>query len=148
MCGKDHSIFCRETFHPGSPPRVRERHPQKIKDVFAQRITPACAGKTIVSVVGAFCSSDHPRVCGKDKPFAKFFRYLGGSPPRVRERLYPSSRLSHLTRITPACAGKTSQTLALSQTNADHPRVCGKDFYLLSEVYLPHGSPPRVRERQ
>ena len=46
MCGKDHILDSRCRHIRGSPPHVRERPPEQFKQMGADRITPACAGKT------------------------------------------------------------------------------------------------------
>ena len=48
----------------GSPPRVREPQFAHTGAVSEARITPACAGTTIDSLVARFIFEDHPRVCG------------------------------------------------------------------------------------
>ena len=53
-----------------------------------------------------------------------------------------------LSRITPACAGKTVKFLGCWTPIWDHPRVCGKDVGLNLSLIPIRGSPPRVRERQ
>ena len=90
------------------------------------RITPACAGRTVQLLNKNFINQDHPRVCGKDiiaKPNQCFFE---GSPPRVREGRKDIYFLNQSMRITPACAGRTNA--------------------LIFHGSLSHGSPPRVRE--
>ena len=51
------------------------------------------------------------------------------------------------TRITPACAGKTSRKSVHRLPTWDHPRVCGKNSRGISNVGSGLGSPPRVREK-
>ena len=73
----------------------------------SSRITPACAGKTLIPTLKYFITRDHPRVCGKNvtkvvKDIAK-----EGSPPRVREKRTLEGFEDGEFRITPACAGKT-----------------------------------------
>ena len=70
-------------------------------------ITPACAGKSTLSLTDAAPVMDHPRVCG-EKAAIPFSENLDmGSPPRVRGKEEPSRRKSEVQRITPACAGKS-----------------------------------------
>ena len=66
MCGKD-VVFC-STFLgvTGSPPHVRERLFGSKSFFLANRITPACAGKTYECNRFTASSRDHPRMCGKD----------------------------------------------------------------------------------
>ena len=73
----------------------------------AFRITPACAGKSLI-----FCQirpekEDHPRVCGEKFPFLLENTEQTGSPPRVRGKGAAQVGVAARHRITPACAGKS-----------------------------------------
>ena len=127
MCGKNNVIIDQTFNELGSPPRVREkRHCQNIVDR-QHGITPACAGKTTLLLLAVFIAWDHPRVCGKNfYPFGRCSETLG-SPPRVREKLAQKIKVTKLTRITPACAGKTIESNLRLRLHWDHPRVCGKN---------------------
>ena len=46
--GKDFSEYWCQLSEPGSPPLARERPPLYMYPVLKQRITPACAGKTVL----------------------------------------------------------------------------------------------------
>jgi len=48
----------------GSPPRVRELRCCRAVRVNGSRITPACAGITIMHFLPVIFNQDHPRVCG------------------------------------------------------------------------------------
>ena len=111
------------------------------------RITPACAGKTLLIFNWVRWSRDHPRVCGKDIDGMFDQRFISGSPPRVRERHLLNTFPGSESGITPACAGKTTSSAGGGQTSRDHPRVCGKDKLGIEMVFQYQGSPPRVRER-
>ena len=50
-----------------------------------------------------------------------------------------------LTRITPACAGKSAAGCTTGGQIRDHPRVCGEKTILPDNVIRGTGSPPRVR---
>ena len=66
MCGKNQkdTLFLIEDV--GLPPRVREKQiPSAIRRPLV-RITPACAGKTILDKAYLHLNWDHPRVCGKN----------------------------------------------------------------------------------
>ena len=54
---------------------------------------------------------------------------------------------THMLRITPARAGKTTYFFGYSYLYQDHPRSCGKDPLVASGSGLVLGSPPLVRER-
>ena len=70
-------------------------------------ITPACAGKTLRLPRFQQLGRDHPRVCGKNGVLSMSLKRDMGSPPRVREKLDRVKEENLVTRITPACAGKT-----------------------------------------
>ena len=106
-----------------------------------------CAGKTTKTQLIRKTAKDHPRVCGKNCVEVFVNRWYLGSPPRVREKLENVYGKTAQSRITPACAGKTSPETMASVIVRDHPRVCGKN-YLMILLMLQHlGSPPRVREK-
>ena len=68
----------------GSPPRVRGKQPPKPQRVDAERITPACAGKTPARPCPPSRPADHPRVCGENSFLHLYAPPCHGSPPRVR----------------------------------------------------------------
>ena len=75
---------------------------------FYQRITPACAGKTDKEGRSLTDAQDHPRMRGEDE-FTGIIDKMGkGSPPHARGRPVIVQGMQVRTRITPACAGKTS----------------------------------------
>ena len=92
----------------GSPPRVRGKlHPAHQLPVPAG-ITPAHAGKTPAPSRNSLTGRDHPRVCGENNANDAEGNTHAGSPPRVRGKLHNSLPLCYVSRITPACAGKTT----------------------------------------
>ena len=52
---------------------------------------------------------------------------------------------AYLRRITPACAGNSFDGEENASEKQDHPRVCGEQYYSLSNIASAKGSPPRVR---
>ena len=52
-----------------------------------------------------------------------------------------------MSRITPACAGKTYLEVTFDDEPEDHPRVCGKNLQGDWSGAWETGSPPRVREK-
>ena len=65
----------------------------------------------------------------------------------MREKPVNSNVLDAVSRITPACAGKTCRAVFANQIFGDHPRVCGKNALYKRNSSLVLGSPPRVREK-
>ena len=147
MCGKNAVNVTPWFLRLGSPPRVREKQSAVLNSIDESRITPECAGKTIIKTVSITTSQDHPRVCGKNSPNVRANKRRSGSPPRVREKLIIFPFFYSSTGITPACAGKTSTPGNNPKVQRDHPRVCGKNTILLGIVKRLTGSPPRVREK-
>ena len=107
VCGKNSSMANITPFKPGSPPRVREKQRIKVTVSHADRITPACAGKTACSCNRLARSQDHPRMCGKNNSVTGTINFNVGSPPRVREKPEAIICTNFGYGITPASAGKT-----------------------------------------
>ena len=70
---RDHPRVCGEKAHLrkmsclllGSPPRMRGKGRCHHPVIFVDRITPACAGKSICALSRRCAQKDHPRVCGE-----------------------------------------------------------------------------------
>ena len=145
VCGENIAPHIAKIAVPGSPPRVRGK-PVTIpppRENF--RITPACAGKTSSQNLRCRSVKDHPRVCGENRVPCEPSGLLKGSPPRVRGKPARKKDRSGITRITPACAGKTNYRKGLWRAAQDHPRVCGENHRDAPAVTREVGSPPRVR---
>ena len=127
VCGENRLIsMCPKPRH-GSPPRVRGKLIVAAERAAQERITPACAGKTLFCGSRCCAGADHPRVCGENVARNVHEAVERGSPPRVRGKQgeHPVQPLE--TRITPACAGKTPSVSLIASKYADHPRVCGEN---------------------
>ena len=111
----------------------------------APRLTPACAGKTVLWAGALESPAAHPRVCGENFAVATGDLIERGSPPRVRGK--PSRRRLQRPRprLTPACAGKTGTRACAAPTMTAHPRVCGENWEATPIGSSAPGSPPRVR---
>ena len=108
-------------------------------------ITPACAGNTHYQPVNLHPIRDHPRLRGEYQTFSlKENQYLG-SPPLARG--IPTANMKSITaeRITPACAGNTSQIGCILVVNQDHPRLRGEYRISSRHSNLCTGSPPLAR---
>ena len=118
---KDHPRGCGENVrcragsrHPqGSPPRMRGKPVKARKFKRGTRITPAGAGKTLPSRFNSFLIRDHPRRCGENISRNNRQRSDLGSPPQVRGKPDYSAVYLHISRITPAGAGKTGRSRPL-----------------------------------
>ena len=128
VCGENVRGSYSKFSNNGSPPRVRGKLKRRAVCDGVKRITPACAGKTWRKYFSANSAADHPRVCGENRVDETPEDWWDGSPPRVRGKPCSNSRPSTMSRITPACAGKTRFPRVGCQYPADHPRVCGENL--------------------
>ena len=167
MCGEQLRLCGGVLFHGGSPPRVRGTAPASMGTPPSSRITPACAGNSLMYVCMYVCMSvgitpacagnssgcaspkstyrDHPRVCGEQYRNITPILNKTGSPPRVRGTEGCKSYDGNARRITPACAGNRLNPPVSDIRRANHPRVCGEQTDEFCNVGNYHGSPPRVR---
>ena len=106
VCGEKWFSLSLLPFRLGSPPRVRGKVPLFFVWVLGERITPACAGKSIGFLGADAAGEDHPRVCGEKCRPARCRAFQRGSPPRVRGKGASIIPLFFVWGITPACAGK------------------------------------------
>ena len=134
VCGENKARWEILACFLGSPPRVRGKHALAVPVRGADRITPACAGKTRRVASALPEKRDHPRVCGENYSCNFNEHYRIGSPPRVRGKHRCSKEAGTWRRITPACAGKTFKEHPLRQLLEDHPRVCGENLLSLSRT--------------
>ena len=148
VCGEKERTSRCSCWTEGSPPRVRGKVRGLLFSSHCARITPACAGKSSLSMWSVCRYRDHPRVCGEKTIQGPRPLYPRGSPPRVRgkepQRIAAASR----ARITPACAGKSFARLGVLYRTRDHPRVCGEKFQFRPARRWALGSPPRVRGKE
>ena len=91
-------------------------------------ITPAGAGKTPDDIQFRTADEDHPRRCGENIFSATGLLRKVGSPPQVRGKRAATENAAALMRITPAGAGKTTDTRRLTAHCTDHPRRCGENL--------------------
>ena len=120
-------------------PWTRETAPER------ERITPAHAGKTALRPPVAHRSTDHPRACGENRKYGVGLSTMYGSPPRMRGKRVACVVRVRLHRITPAHAGKTTDSALHRTVFADHPRACGENASMCSRADSRCGSPPRMR---
>ena len=84
-------------------------------------------------------------MCGEKATTKMITHVNGGSPPRVRGKVFEAAPNVIQERITPACAGKSKGQLDFPIYFEDHPRVCGEKSGSLTVARAITGSPPRVR---
>ena len=92
----------------GSPPRVRGEEHFHALQPRPPGITPACAGRRERITSRSTASRDHPRVRGEKQHTGVFSGLYGGSPLRARGEGKSHVGRGGRSRITPACAGRSS----------------------------------------
>ena len=63
----------------------------------------------------------------------------------MRGKASPYTAIAFSCGITPAYAGKRTDTGEFSAACGDHPRVCGEKLFVGRRCGCPSGSPPRMR---
>ena len=129
----------------GSPPRGRGKDPHATMRPERLRITPAWAGKSAERAPAPAGAGDHPRVGGEKQENQNGLKKWAGSPPRGRGKVQLDDPEGGDLRITPAWAGKSSNSAHAAQRARDHPRVGGEKLEKTRPDIYRQGSPPRGR---
>ena len=128
VCGENLSAECGLSGSEGSSPRVR--------------------GKLRWAIGVGWADRAHPRVCGENlRPLGPKETFHGSSP-RVRGKPAASGTERNVSRLIPACAGKTWHVHEEPRGRPAHPRVCGENEASRYTSGLFAGSSPRVRGKQ
>ena len=109
----------------GSSPRMRGKLLHAGLQLAQHRIIPAHAGQTWVRSAPCSARSDHPRACGANVGRVHVHELQCGSSPRMRGKPAEVAGAWTATRIIPAHAGQTPQSMLRPATQPDHPRACG-----------------------
>ena len=126
VCGEHRRVHMEGLPGGGSSPRVRGTHLDQTLSLNLGGIIPACAGNTTRGESEDCTTRDHPRVCGEHKPRRRQPTARPGSSPRVRGTRALAEVAVDEQGIIPACAGNTVANMGYSQSDRDHPRVCGE----------------------
>lgn len=139
-----------KSIHPypvldGSPPRRRGKVVDK--EILPRRvgITPAWAGKSLFCFTAAVPIQDHPRIGGEKFLTGLFLCSQLGLPPHGRGKVAVNQCFDQALRITPALAGKSTESLQFWIASEDHPRVGGEKVRSRPTCVALKGSPPRAR---
>ena len=129
----------------GSPPLARGTVDGGTQALREQRITPACAGNSILATILVAVTKDHPRLRGEQKGQNRAAYIAQGSPPLARGTVidcvvYPSGG-----GITPACAGNRRRYKRCINSGRDHPRLRGEQRVKVKPPMVTVGSPPLAR---
>ena len=108
-------------------------------------VSPAYAGKSLMTRLFSNRNWDHPRICGEKLLLSPVSRARSGSPPRMRGKVKGIKLFLRCAGITPAYAGKSRRFVIYIHNLGDHPRVCGEKGSRLTKVPFWSGSPPRMR---
>ena len=145
VCGEHRRTTGRPRTTTDLPPRVRgalfpvEHQPAR------RRLTPACAGSTLLDGGVCLSMSTYPRVCGEHVTARRYACTRDDLPPRVRgaPRYCHQPIVRH--RLTPACAGSTSRLRRCPGCETTYPRVCGEHRAMEPGQQGWFDLPPRVR---
>ncbi len=151
---KNHSCVCRkyiikfETGHDyrESLLRVQEILVPLLFSGHCSRITPACAGNTVIMYVKLARNKNHSCVCRKYSVSA--FNVLIGKESLLRVQEIPVVIVVVVvvSRITPACAGNTHLLSRVSERIQNHSCVCRKYCVCCNVVWSVVESLLRVQE--
>ena len=119
VTNKDHPRLCGEKVEKkgiresraGSPPPMRGKDNRTHDTERSIRITPAYAGKRHRRRTNVQQDQDHPRLCGEKEQRAARISETLGSPPPMRGKGASWKCLIDCKGITPAYAGKRTESL-------------------------------------
>ena len=109
------------------------------------RIIPARAGFTLVTMVSAAAPRDHPRSRGVYRQAGRSSAAVRGSSPLARGLRGPLPGFGRGLRIIPARAGFTTRWAAPTRRAGDHPRSRGVYSTGSSHWRVSSGSSPLAR---
>ena len=130
-----------------TPPLTRGRPDIDSGLIHSVGNTPAYAGKTGRPLTPATRPRKHPRLRGEDKSWNHHHCRRSETPPLTRGRQQAARRLRRRDGNTPAYAGKTSRTTALSARSRKHPRLRGEDDDKRRPLGEVSETPPLTRGR-
>ncbi len=129
----------------GSPPHARGKGRDRSQIVGTNRITPACAGKSVFYRLIVTADEDHPRMRGEKPQCLYQCNQSVGSPPHARGKACFPFFSGFRIRITPACAGKSMGARPAERRFEDHPRMRGEKVVVFIWITVKQGSPPHAR---
>ena len=145
LCGEKEYLTIGLVEDMGSPPPMRGKARQSAAAALSGRITPAYAGKSMLSLQSLHNWWDHPRLCGEKSKRFETFLLPAGSPPPMRGKDSGLCVVQSHFRITPAYAGKSKVMCGSGISIQDHPRLCGEKRIPTASAKSPKGSPPPMR---
>ena len=106
-CGANSLLRVGPCHAVGSSPHMRGKLKYEILAPDTERIIPAHAGQTVLTMVICAAVSDHPRTCGANTLKRYTSPLFDGSSPHMRGKLACDTVLALVARIIPAHAGQT-----------------------------------------
>ena len=148
VCGEEACMQCTLQGHGGSPPRMRGRVAAAARRDFLAGITPAYAGKRILSLSVAVRPWDHPRVCGEEhKAFSDPALRRGITPAYAGKSAYPPPPLDKVPGSPPRMRGRAPPHAVKRRPSGITPAYAGKSTRSTIRLLFAMGSPPRMRGR-
>ena len=129
----------------GSAPRARGTRSRQLADEVWNRVSPACAGNTVLQGGDNGGFPGQPRVRGEHTTTLEGALSGSGSAPRARGTLHQYGSGVHGHRVSPACAGNTSPRAEGSRNSPGQPRVRGEHISPRAGLRSLNGSAPRAR---
>ena len=145
VCGEQSRFLNSCIASDGSSPRVRGTALETESNDNSKRFIPACAGNRLRLIFRTIAPPVHPRVCGEQGIRTSLENAGPGSSPRVRGTGGHQLQAASHVRFIPACAGNRGDSRISLRSLAVHPRVCGEQRLISSDVGAVAGSSPRVR---
>ena len=145
VCGENGKAGNGTMATAGTSPRMRGK-PRKGRYRYQMRRNiPAYAGKTLTTGLTQRLDAEHPRVCGENRRPRQRVLAASGTSPRMRGKPATIADPQRLSRNIPAYAGKTRRAVCPLAPPPEHPRVCGENRQIASEIGVRDGTSPRMR---
>ena len=118
------------------------------RQLSADRLIPAHAGKTQAQSASDEETKAHPRACGENHTLLTWAKISLGSSPRMRGKREAAVLAAAKARLIPAHAGKTAHHRCRRPASRAHPRACGENETGEVKERLVFGSSPRMRGKR
>ena len=145
MRGEQALLWHSRNCNLGSPPLARGTEFARQEVTNQARITPACAGNSVWTILGLKPRRDHPRLRGEQVALVLQVAPQQGSPPLARGTVILQNSHAVARGITPACAGNRTARHKHTGGAWDHPRLRGEQRTAQKKKNYTEGSPPLAR---
>ena len=132
----------------GPSPRLRGKHLGQGVHLGPLRSIPAPAGETEAFTMAVLQDTVHPRACGGNSQLSRPQVLHHGPSPRLRGKPYHGDAPGPWRRSIPAPAGETCSRARTTTAPGVHPRACGGNFLLGSNLARRLGPSPRLRGKR